>query len=475
MKRTHAAFGLVLGLFGSCFFSEGIAEGQTQTQAPVYRTAAKPGSAQPGYFISDSTACAAESVVAGSCGCEAEVVTTSCGCESACESSCCGRTRGCGIGSRLGSNCESPLCQIGNLFPRNQCELGDQWSLFGNRCEDPLLNIGGWFQVGGYSDNNDLFWDGQDDRVNLHQGWLFVEKVAEAGECGEMGFGFRFDGMYGTDADDTVAFGNSQDGAGNPRGWDNGPNFARGGGYGWALPQLYLEAAKNDWSVKVGHFYTLVGYEVVTAPDNFFFSHAITMFNSEPFTHTGAVATYNASDDLTVYGGWTAGWDTGFDQFGNGSNFLGGFSRVLSDDATFTYITTFGDFGARGSEAYSHSMVLDTTLTENVNWVLQSDLLRVGSTGEDNVGLNSYLFYTCTDRLAFGSRSEWWKGDTLTGYAPHGGVLPASGSHSYYETTVGMNYRFNANLVMRPEYRYDRSPALNYDQGMFGIDFIALY
>lgn len=468
MKRIHAKFGLVLGLVGSTLISAGSANAQTQTNGPAARTAATTG-----YYIQD-TAAAPAATTYTDCGCAtAAPVASSCGCETGCSS---GGCRLSGLGSRLGSDCKSPLCQIGNLFPRNECELGDPWTLFGRGCDEPKLNIGGWIQVGGYTDNNDLFFDGQDDRVNLHQGWMFVEKVAEAGDNGEMGFGFRFDAMYGTDADDTQAFGNTTDGGGNLRGWDNGPNFTRGGGYGWALPQAYIEMAKNDWSVKVGHFYTLIGYEVVTAPDNFFYSHAMTMFNSEPFTHTGAVATYNASDDLTVYGGWTLGWDTGFDQLNNGSSFLGGFSTTLTEDASFTYITTFGDFGWRGSDAYSHSMVLDTTLTENVNWVLQSDLLRVGSTGEDNVGLNSYMFYTCNERLSFGSRTEWWKGDSLTGYAPHGGTLPAGGgSHSYYASTYGMNYKINSNLIMRPEYRYDYSPAVDYEQGTFAVDFVATF
>ncbi len=458
MKRLHARFGLVLGLVGSTLISAGSADAQTQTNGPAARTAAVPG-----YYIQDATAAPAASVYTD-CGCATAAPASSCGCDTGCSS-------GCNLGSRLSGFGLGPLCNFGS-----KCELGDPWTLFGRGCDEPRMNIGGWIQVGGYTDNNDLFFDGQDDQVNLHQGWLFVEKVAEAGENGEMGFGFRFDGVYGTDADDTVAFGNSVDGGGDPRGWDNGPNFARGGGYGWALPQAYIEMAKNDWSVKVGHFYTLIGYEVVTAPDNFFFSHAITQFNSEPFTHTGAIATYNVNDDLTLYGGWTAGWDTGFDQFGNGSNFLGGFSRTLSEDASFTYITTFGDFGARGDDAYSHSMVLDTTLTENVNWVLQSDLLRVGSTGEDNVGLVSYMFHQCNERLSYGTRSEWWKGDSLTGYAPHGGVLPAGGgSHSYYASTVGMNYRINPNLIMRPEYRYDYSPAVDYEQGTFAVDFVATF
>ena len=119
---------------------------------------------------------------------------------------------------------------------------------------------------------------------------------------------------------------------------------------------------------------------MVTAPDNFFYSHAITMYNSEPFTHTGVVATGNISDTLTVYGGWTLGWDTGFDQVNDGSSWLGGFSISATDNLSFTYISTAGNFGARGDEAYSHSLVFDTTLTENLNWVVQSDLVRVSTT-----------------------------------------------------------------------------------------------
>jgi hypothetical protein len=229
---------------------------------------------------------------------------------------------------------------------------------------------------------------------------------------------------------------------------------------------LYAEVGRGDFSVKVGHFYTLVGYEVVTAPDNFFYSHAFTMYNSEPFTHTGAIATYAVSDNLEVYGGWTLGWDTGFDQFGNGSNFLGGFSATLTDDVTLTYITTIGDFGWRGEDGYMQSVVVDTTLTENLNYVFQSDFLRVDSTGEDNVGINQYLFYTVNDCLALGSRVEWWKTDPLTA---------GLGSQSVYGATFGANIRPHANFVVRPEIRQQWSPAQDFDDTIFGIDVIATY
>ncbi len=272
--------------------------------------------------------------------------------------------------------------------------------------------------------------------------------------------------MYGIDADDTQSFGNE------PGNWDFDNGFDHGA-YGWAIPQLYAEVALNDkWSVKAGHFYTLVGYEVVTAPDNFFYSHAITMYNSEPFTHTGVVATGNISDTLTVYGGWTLGWDTGFDQVDDGSSWLGGFSISPSDNLAFTYISTAGNFGARGDEAYSHSLVFDTTLTENLNWVVQSDLVRVSTTGEDNVGINQYFLYSVTDCVGLGARMEWWKADNVTGYAPHNATLPTDGSFSYYAATFGANIRPHANIIVRPEIRIDWSPAADYDESYFGVDAI---
>ena len=384
-------------------------------------------------------------------------VAPSCGCDggSCCDSGCDSCGGGCGLGCGLGMG----IC--------GECCLGEPWTLCGlihGDCYDPCVNVGGWLQLGYHSEDNGLF-NSRPEELNLHQAWLYAERVADA--C-ENPLGFRADIMYGIDADDTQAFGN------NPGRWDfrNGFDY---GSYGWAIPQLYGEVAFGDWSVKAGHFYTLVGYEVVTAPDNFFYSHAMTMYNSEPFTHTGIVGTRSVTDDLEIYVGWTLGWDTGFDQFGDGSSWLGGFKHSFSDYASVTYISTLGDFGDRGDEAYSHSVVVDMAVTENFNWVVQSDLVRVDSTGEDNVGLNQYLLYTVNDCVGLGARLEWWKGDVLTNYAPHGATLPADGSLSYYAATLGVNIRQSANLIFRPEYRYDWSPAADYDESYFGVDAILTF
>lgn len=295
-------------------------------------------------------------------------------------------------------------------------------------------------------------------RFNLHQGWLYAEKVAD-GSNG-MDWGFRTDIMYGVDAADTQAFGNN---AGN---WDFQNGFDHGQ-YGWAIPQVYGEVASGDLSVKLGHFYTLIGYEVVTAPDNFFYSHALTMFNSEPFTHTGALASYSVSDDTTVYAGWTTGWDTGFDQNFSGSSFLGGFGTQLTDDVAFTYIATAGNFGARtaGQDGYSHSLLFDVTLTDNLNYILQSDLVETDAALNDDFGVNQYLIYNVDEKIAVGTRIEWWSRDSAEQWA----------------ATFGVNVKPMDNLVIRPEIRHDwgigpgNPAALNGSATTFGCDAILTF
>lgn len=360
---------------------------------------------------------------------------------------CCANQASCGT---VADACGTMDCGCGVGGCDDGCGFGESFALqdlLGDN--DSGITIGGWTQFGYHNKSNGLFNQHPGD-FNLHQQWLYIEKVAD-GSCG-LDWGFRADVMYGVDAADTQAFGN-------PAGsWDY-QNGLDHGIYGWAFPQLYAELAEGDWSVKVGHFYTLVGYEVVTAPDNFFYSHAYTMYNSEPFTHTGVIGTYSMSDDVTLYGGWTAGWDTGFDQLNNGSNFLGGVSAALTENMTLTYITTIGNFGHKG-EGYGHSIVLDTSITDKLNYVFQSDVLNTDAGDTHSVGVNQYLFYTLSDELAVGGRMEWWKYD----------------GNSQYATTVGVNVRPTDNLVIRPELRWDWNPGQGQDaETIFGVDAILTY
>ncbi len=387
-------------------------------------------------------------------------------CDTGCDS-----CDGTGCDSCCDDGCGSGCCVLDGSCLFGDCCLGDPWTLqdhlgcFTDECGEKCITFGGWTQWGYTTSSTGLF-NVNPDRVHNNQSWLYIEKVADGSEGFD--YGFRADFMYGVDGFTTQAFGN------NPGRWDfmNGYDF---GIYGWAMPQLYGEVAYGDWAVKVGHFYTLVGYEVVTAPDNFFFSHAFTMFNNEPFTHTGALATYSGIENVEIYGGWTAGWDTGFDRFNdgdnsNGSSFLGGAALTLTDDLTVTYIATAGDLGTRG-EGYSHSVVVDAQLTEELNYVFQTDLVETNAgtapatAGDHQFSINQYLFYWPSECLGYGARAEWWK----------------TSGNSIYEVTAGINVKPSANLVIRPEYRYQWTTTpgllgpLDDSQGIFAVDAIVTF
>lgn len=336
--------------------------------------------------------------------------------------------------------------------------------------DDRPFDIGGWTQIG-YHDDSDGVFNTHPHRVNLHQQWLWIERVADGSEG--LDFGFRFDAVYGVDGPNTQAFGN-------PPGTYDFMNGFDHGIYGWALPQLYGEVAMGDLSVKAGHFYTIIGYETVQAPQNFFYSKAFTFNFNEPFTHTGVLGTYNLSDNVTAWGGWTLGWDTGFERNDDGddsegSNWIGGLSVGLADNVKATYASVAGDFGLIG-EGYMQSFVLDVGLMENVNYIFQNDWLHLNQLGTgsepgyDSYSFNQYLIYTISDQLAAGARGEIWTVEDST----------------IYQTTLGVNIKPSPNLVVRPEVRWQwgddedeqffgNTFGIPTGETIFGIDAILIY
>nr|WP_231617589.1 porin [Novipirellula aureliae] len=374
------------------------------------------------------------------------------GCDSGCDS-------GCGPAGCLGGG-----------------SLGDPLELFGST--DNGWSAGGWASIGYHNEALPLF-NSRPDEVQLQQAWLYAEKAIDTSHGFDIGG--RIDYIYGTDAQDTQSFGIDNDHWDN--GWDNGSD------YGSAIPQLYAEVGYGDWSVKAGHFYTIIGWEVVQATGNFFYSHAYTMYNSEPFTHTGALATYNVNDNVTAYGGYVLGWDSGFED--NGDAFLGGLSVALSDDLTVTYATVGGVF-ANNQDAYEkgymQSIVADLALTENLQYIFQSDYLdsddRTGATSRKTFGINQYLIYTLSDRLAVGGRFEWYDQEGVFNNdngTPDDDTDDTLQQSDVYELTLGLNYRPIANVVVRPEIRWDwdDDQLIGLDDGdhqtTFGIDSVITF
>ena len=354
---------------------------------------------------------------------------------------------GCDIGGCDANSCDAAACGSSGLFGLGMLgtgrSLSDPWKL--NPCGIGGFNIGGWTSVGYHSQANPLSFNTYPDRVQLGQQWLFAEKVAD-GSCG-LGFGGRMDYLYGTDAPDTQAFGIPNNHFDN--GWDNGPNNL---GYGHAIPQLYGEMASGNMSVKFGRFFTIIGNEVVQATGNFFYSRQFTFYNAEPFTHTGALTTYNVDDATQLYNGYVMGWDSGFED--NGDAYLGGFKRKLNDSWSFLYTTALGRFGSGNRPVDErggiHSAILTGKLSDKLTYINQTDLLYTkngaGGPQRNTFGNIHYLIYQANERWAVGQRFEWFN----FGGAGFNGVR----NDDLYNYTLGVNYRAHSNLLLRPEVRW---------------------
>jgi hypothetical protein len=383
-----------------------------------------------------------------------------CGADACCEDACCdmgcGDQCGCGAGG---------ICSDGMLGSTG-LEALSLAALIG--ADGTGLEIGGWSEAV-YMDNNvplsqsydDLLsFDDVPDHLHLGQQWFYIGLQAD-GSSG-LGLGGRIDTVYGTDAQKTQAFGNPGAGVRGFGSWDASLDH---GEYGWAIPQAYGEIASGDLSVKIGKFFTPVGYEVIPATGNFFRSHSYTMYNSEPFTHTGVLSTYSASDALTLYGGWALGWDTGFDQLNSGNIAIGGFAVDLAEDVTLTYMNTYGNFGWRDGgddNSYMHSVVLTAALTDRLQYIAQSDNIDTSNPGVseyDTVGLVQYLIFKHNDFVSSGGRYEWWHADGT----------------SFNQVTGGFNFHLLSNLIIRPEARQDWAPGAGIDEESFLVDAILTF
>ncbi|REK22103.1 MAG: porin [Planctomycetota bacterium] len=416
MKVSHLA--IAIAFYAACSTGNAVAEDFNYygTDAEVTRTVS----------------------TAGDCGCE-----TSCGCATDC-------CNGCGC-------------------PDIDC--GDPWSLQNhlNPCGNCYgINWGGWIQVGGTANdqgvkdlqgNSPIRFNHSSTDVMVNQAWLWAGREADTGGCG-FDWGFRVDYVFGYDGNDTQAFGgNDWDTT-----WVHSADAAGFPIYSSALPQAYFEVGYNDWIIKLGHFFTIIGYESVPAPDNFFYSRAYTMLYGEPFTHTGVLASYAYSDRVNIHGGYTTGWDAADDNDNDAHTFLGGFDWTsCSGDTTFAWMINAGDWGdgitfdrggtATTGDIYIQSLVLTHRVTCDLTYIIQSDYGAndLGTNTNEWYGVNQYLLYDINCCWAAGLRFEWFRDDAGVRVP----TLAGSTGDDYYAVTGGLNWKPHTNFVVRPELRYD--------------------
>jgi hypothetical protein len=340
--------------------------------------------------------------------------------------------------------------------PENKCrwcqngKLADPWKLPEPHCvKNAGFDIGGWVQSGilsnayGAPSNGPLGFNTLPD-FNLHQLWMYAERKPDTTKnCFD--WGARIDYIYGVDGPDTQAFGDQT--------WDYGWNSSSS--YGSAIPQFYVELAYCDWSIKGGRFFTPIGYEVIPATGNFFFSHSYQIYYAEPFTHTGFIVTRKISEKLSAFGGWVDGWDSGFANDNAESTFLGGITATLNKKVTLGWALTAGDWGngkvSTDGDIYMNTICLTYKPNDKWTYVLHHDL--GSNTNNPNgdaswYGIGQYVIRKINDCWSAGGRLEWFDD-------PQGVRVVPGNEGSYYEATLGLNYKPHANVVLRPEVRWD--------------------
>jgi hypothetical protein len=330
----------------------------------------------------------------------------------------------------------------------------------------------------------------------MNQLYLVGERTLDT-QDGGWGWGARIDLLYGTDTWTTTARGldaylyNQVDNAGTPR-WDSSRYYAL------AMPQLYAEAGVGDVSVLIGHFYTPLGYDVVPAVGNFFYSHSYTFFYGTPNTHTGVLATWEPEDGIRLTSGITNGWDNFTDGVpavanpgypGASSNlaYLGSFTFASADGRQLLsiavssgneYTPVVDPATAPGTVLVGNRSMLTTYwITEfadrwtyviegSTAWQFHAD------TGLENsgqlpglaqwYGICQYLYHGLSDSLSAGTRFEWFRDNNGSRVAYPGrdaatNTLPyASGfAGNFWGATLGLNWTPTPNWIMRPELRYD--------------------
>jgi len=322
------------------------------------------------------------------------------------------------------------------------------------------ITVGGWLEQGvtfnadgrGDGFNGPIFTNDWTNEYQLNQLWLFLDRPANNGGYG-LAVGGHIDVCYGTDWRYGIQYGLE----------DDFQNVADR--YGLVFPQIYLEVAYNNLSVKVGHFAGLLSYEVVPAPLNPFYSHAYE-YAAVPELVTGATADYKLSSQWSVQAGFHRGWMMWEDN-NDRLDFMGGVKWVSWNKRTsLAYALSTGPYDNNGdNNRFVYSLVFQQQLSQRLKYVAVHDLGYaenggIGGRDEEWYGLNQYFLYKLNPCWDLNMRFEWFRDDD-------GGIVrglgtvgrygwPGSGfAGNFYELTLGATWKPMPNVMLRPECRWD--------------------
>lgn len=358
-----------------------------------------------------------------------------------------------------------------------------------------------------------LFTD-RSDRLQLNQTSLTLERPIDAKT--KYDFGFKLQGMYGTDARYTHFLGEFDRATSAREQFDVVEAFL-------LFHTPWLGEGGTDF--KIGQYVTLEGAEVIDPRNNFFYSHSYIFNFGIPFKHTGVLATTHVNSVLDLYYGIDTGVNTTFGAGTGDTNndvaFHGGVGfNLMNGDLTILATTHIGpELPERNALAIANAKTRylndvtivwkvnkDLTLTTDLNYIRDDTAIfgPNGNSAAEGYGIAQYLAYILNDKLSFGVRGEVWRdaqGAFVTAcpgnldfvnseigrlnncFGSTGPGNPGKGT-TFTSLTLGANIKPTVSkqfegLTLRPEVRWDHSSdvaafngGLKHDQVTLGADIV---
>ena len=327
----------------------------------------------------------------------------------------------------------------------------------------------------------------------MNQAQVTAEKDLDPAATG-LDWGFKFEPMYGTDARLTHSYTVFDRATNSPYQWDiveaNGSLH---------LPILF----SGGIDVKAGTYSTPIGYEVINATGNFFYTHSYIFNFGIPLKHTGIITTTHVSPLLDIWAGIDTGVNAWLPTRGGDNNkapsFLGGFglNGLLDGNLTVLALAHVGPEagyiqGTSGTpdpnrhdreifDVVTSYKISDAWTIANELNVIHDDLGVVGvHSGATAEGAALYSTFKLNDQVTIGGRGEIFRDDqgffVATEMSSQGfvnasrgipqAVAPLSnGKATYGALTFGINYTppiampGTLGLMIRPEVRWDHAVA----------------
>ena len=366
------------------------------------------------------------------------------------------------------------------------------------------------FNPAGPKQNYGQLFNDKPNTVLLNQILLTANKPLDP-KATDFDWGFKLQGMYGSDARYTHFLGEFDRSLPNER---NQLDVVEANVL-FHLPVLF----EGGIDIKAGQYVTPLGAETIDPSTNPFYSHSYIFNFGIPFKHTGVLTTSHVSSLLDVYLGVDTGVNTTFGPLGENNSavaFLGGVNLTMMDGAlTVLALTHIGPenasrvlspagFNANKYLRYLNDIVVtykatpELTLVTEANWI-RDDFAGAFGSGKASTanafGIAQYASYTLSDTITLNGRAEIFRDDNnffVAGFGANNGfaqaqkgfgtpLVTALHATTYGSITLGVTFKPAdmpapiSGLLIRPEVRYDRDLGntkafnSNKDNGSFTI------